>query len=278
MANRLAGESSPYLRQHAENPVDWYPWGAEALARARDEDRPLLVSIGYSACHWCHVMAHESFEDPATAAVMNEHFVCVKVDREERPDVDAMCMEACQAMTGSGGWPLNAFLTPELVPFFAGTYFPPESRQGMPSWRMVLLAVADAWRDRREEIAGQGAQIVSSLGATARLEPSPEPGQRLVGLVAVDLDRGGAASNERTIVSNVPGVPGGIRTDEKGNLWVAGKQVYLYSSAGKLMHEIPLGETPSNLAFGDPDSSTLYVTAHTKVYRMRPGVKGALQY
>ena len=145
MANRLARESSPYLRQHADNPVDWYPWGEEALARARDEDRPLLVSIGYSACHWCHVMAHESFEDPATAAVMNEHFVCVKVDREERPDVDAMCMEAVQAMTGRGGWPLNAFLTPELIPFYAGTYFPPESSHGMPGWRMVLDAVAETW-------------------------------------------------------------------------------------------------------------------------------------
>src|SRR5437588_3677989 len=175
MANRLANQTSPYLQQHAANPVDWYPWGPEALERARREDKPILLSVGYSACHWCHVMAHESFEDPDTAEAMNEHFVCVKVDREERPDVDAMCMEAVQAMTGRGGWPLNAFLTPELVPFFAGTYFPPESRQGMPSWRMVLLAVADAWRDRREEIAGQGAQIVSSLGATARLEPSHEP-------------------------------------------------------------------------------------------------------
>jgi hypothetical protein len=175
MPNRLAGESSPYLRQHAGNPVDWYPWGAEALARAREENRPLLVSIGYSACHWCHVMAHESFEDPATAAVMNEHFVCIKVDREERPDVDALCMEAVQAMTGRGGWPLNAFLTPELVPFYAGTYFPPESRHGMPGWRMVLEAVAETWGNRREEIRSQGDDILRSLGASVRLEPSPEP-------------------------------------------------------------------------------------------------------
>ncbi|HWF24213.1 MAG TPA: thioredoxin domain-containing protein, partial [Solirubrobacteraceae bacterium] len=175
MPNRLAGESSPYLRQHADNPVDWYPWGAEALARAREENRPLLVSIGYSACHWCHVMAHESFEDPATAAVMNEHFVPVKVDREERPDVDALCMEAVQAMTGRGGWPLNAFLTPELVPFYAGTYFPPESRHGMPGWRMVLEAVAETWDSRRDEIRGQGDDILRSLGASGRLEPSPEP-------------------------------------------------------------------------------------------------------
>jgi uncharacterized protein len=175
MANRLARESSPYLRQHADNPVDWYPWGGEALARARDEDRPLLVSIGYSACHWCHVMAHESFEDHATAAVMNERFVCVKVDREERPDVDAMCMEAVQAMTGGGGWPLNAFLTPELIPFYAGTYFPPESRHGLPAWRMVLDAVAEAWTSRRDEIRRQGEAILRSLSASDRIEPSAEP-------------------------------------------------------------------------------------------------------
>ena len=175
MSNRLAGETSPYLLQHKDNPVDWYPWGVEALERAREEDRPLLVSIGYSACHWCHVMEHESFEDPEIAALMNERFVCMKVDREERPDVDAICMEACQAMTGHGGWPLNAFLTPEQAPFYIGTYFPPEQRQGLPSWRMVLLAVAEAWEDRREEIRLQGERVVQSLGATARLQPSPDP-------------------------------------------------------------------------------------------------------
>ncbi len=175
MSNRLGGESSPYLLQHKDNPVDWYPWGKEARARARDEDRPLLVSIGYSACHWCHVMAHESFEDPDIASVMNERFVCVKVDREERPDIDAICMEACQAMTGQGGWPLNAFLTPDGVPFYAGTYFPPESRHGLPSWRMVLDAVADAWSGRREEILGQGARMTEALSATRQLEPSVTP-------------------------------------------------------------------------------------------------------
>jgi hypothetical protein len=175
MPNRLGHETSPYLLQHRNNPVDWYAWGEEALARARDEDRPLLVSIGYSACHWCHVMERESFEDTEIAALMNEHFVCIKVDREERPDVDAIYMDAVQAMTGSGGWPLNAFLTPEQVPFYAGTYFPPEQRQGLPSWRMVLLAVADAWEKRRDEIRGQSEEVVRSLEATSRLRPSDEP-------------------------------------------------------------------------------------------------------
>src|SRR5437588_9840569 len=175
MPNRLADESSPYLLQHSENPVDWYPWGEAALSRAGELARPLLVSIGYSACHWCHVMAHESFENPEIAALMDSHFVCVKVDREEHPDVDAICMEACQAMTGHGGWPLNAFLTPELVPFFAGTYFPPESRHGLPSWRMVLDGVAEAWANRREEIRAQGSRMIQALGATQKLEPSLEP-------------------------------------------------------------------------------------------------------
>src|SRR4051794_16998562 len=140
MPNRLAGETSPYLLQHKDNPVEWYPWGEEALARASGEDKPILLSIGYSACHWCHVMERESFEDEATAAYMNERFVCIKLDREERPDLDAIYMEACQAMTGHGGWPLNVFLTPEQVPFYAGTYFPPDDSRGMPSWRRVLEA------------------------------------------------------------------------------------------------------------------------------------------
>jgi uncharacterized protein YyaL (SSP411 family) len=175
MANRLAGETSPYLLQHKDNPVDWYPWGEEALARARAEQRPLLVSIGYSACHWCHVMERESFEDEATAQLMNERFVCVKVDREERPDVDAIYMEACQAMTGQGGWPLNVFLTPDGVPFYAGTYFPAHPQHGMPSWRQVLLAISEAWETRREEILAQSGRMIDALSATARLEPAAEP-------------------------------------------------------------------------------------------------------
>src|ERR1700684_4437827 len=145
MANRLALETSPYLLQHAENPVDWYAWGEEALTRAREVDKPLLVSIGYSACHWCHVMERESFEDVRTAELMNEAFVCVKVDREERPDVDALYMDAVQSMTGQGGWPLNVFLTPEQLPFYGGTYYPPRPRQGMPSWTQVLEAIVEAW-------------------------------------------------------------------------------------------------------------------------------------
>jgi uncharacterized protein YyaL (SSP411 family) len=168
--NRLARETSPYLLQHAENPVDWYPWGEEALARAREEDKPLLVSIGYSACHWCHVMERESFEDAEVAALMNEAFVCVKVDREERPDVDAVYMDAVQAMTGRGGWPLNAFLTPEGVPFYAGTYYPPATRQNMPSWRMVLEGVRRAWSEQRDEIDEASQRIVERLRASAALQ------------------------------------------------------------------------------------------------------------
>jgi uncharacterized protein len=175
MANALAGETSPYLLQHQHNPVDWQPWGESALARARELDRPLLVSIGYSACHWCHVMERECFEDEQIAAQMNESFVCVKVDREERPDVDALYMEAVQLMTGSGGWPLNVFITPEQVPFYAGTYFPPQPRHGMPSWPAVLAAVAEAWRTQRDEIRAQGAQTAARLSGAARLRAPEGP-------------------------------------------------------------------------------------------------------
>src|SRR5688500_19359789 len=175
MANRLAGETSPYLLQHKDSPVGWYPWGEEALARAREEDRPILLSIGYSACHWCHVMERESFEDSDTAAVMNELFVAIKLDREERPDLDAIYMEAVQAMTGQGGWPLNVFLTPEQVPFFGGTYFPPQARMNMPSWSQVLGAVAQAWEERREEIREQGRRMAGRLAGGAILRPSEQP-------------------------------------------------------------------------------------------------------
>src|SRR5262245_53500604 len=167
--NRLAGASSPYLLQHAGNPVDWYPWGDEAFARAREEDRPLLVSVGYSSCHWCHVMEHESFSDTGTARVMNDLFVNVKVDREERPDVDAMTMDACVTMTGQGGWPTTVFLTPDGRPFYAGTYFPPEPRHGIPSFRQLLEAIAEAWRERRDDLENQAARLVDALGGAARL-------------------------------------------------------------------------------------------------------------
>jgi len=173
--NRLAEATSPYLLQHAENPVDWYEWGEEAFVRARAEDKPLLVSVGYSSCHWCHVMAHESFESSATAALMNELFVNVKVDREERPDVDAVTMEATVGMTGAGGWPTTVFLTPEGRPFYAGTYFPPEPRHGIPSFRDLLRAVAEAWRERREDIERQAGRIDESLQRGASAPPSNEP-------------------------------------------------------------------------------------------------------
>src|SRR5215208_2257265 len=175
MPNRLANETSPYLLQHKDNPVDWHPWGEEALERARQEDKPIILSIGYSACHWCHVMERESFEDEATAAVMNEHFVPIKLDREERPDLDAIYMEACMAMTGQGGWPLNVFLTPEQIPFYAGTYFPPEDMRGMPSWRRVLAAVNEAWENKREEIKAGGDRIAMRLQGAAMLTPDDDP-------------------------------------------------------------------------------------------------------
>ena len=174
MANRLAQETSPYLLQHKENPVDWYPWGPEALGRARETDRPILLSIGYSACHWCHVMERESFEDPETASYMNDHFVPIKVDREERPDVDSIYMEAVQGMTGHGGWPLTAFLDPDGVPFYGGTYFPPEPRQGMPSFRMVMEAVVESWTTQRERIRASADRIREQLGAIGRIEPSDD--------------------------------------------------------------------------------------------------------
>jgi uncharacterized protein len=161
--NRLANETSPYLLQHAHNPVDWYPWAEEALSRARGEDKPILLSIGYAACHWCHVMERESFEDPETAAVMNEHFVNIKVDREERPDLDDIYMKSVQIMTGHGGWPMTVFLMPDLKPFFGGTYFPPEDRHGMPSFRRVLAGVITAWESQREQITESSKELTQYL-------------------------------------------------------------------------------------------------------------------
>jgi len=163
MSNRLASEKSPYLLQHKDNPVDWYPWGPEAFAKAKAEDKPILLSIGYSTCHWCHVMEHESFSVPATAAVMNEHFVCIKLDREERPDVDKVYMTAVQAMSGQGGWPLNAFLTPDLKPFYGGTYFPPDSRYGRPSWIGLLENLASLWKNRRSDVVSDAESLARAV-------------------------------------------------------------------------------------------------------------------
>jgi hypothetical protein len=167
--NRLARETSPYLLQHAHNPVDWYPWGEEAFARAKAEDKPILLSVGYSACHWCHVMERESFENADIATLMNRHFVSVKVDREERPDVDHIYMQAVQAMTGQGGWPMTVFLTPDGTPFYGGTYFPPVDRHGLPGFPRLLAALADAWANRRADVLDNGRQLVASLGQESRL-------------------------------------------------------------------------------------------------------------
>jgi len=175
MPNRLADATSPYLRQHAANPVEWWPWCDEAFAEARERDVPVLVSVGYSACHWCHVMAHESFEDAAIAEAMNAQFVCVKVDREERPDVDSVLMQATVALTGQGGWPMHVFVTPDGHPFFAGTYFPPERRGGMPSFREVVDALGEAWRERRDEVLGSADAIVAQLATLNPVENAAAP-------------------------------------------------------------------------------------------------------
>jgi uncharacterized protein YyaL (SSP411 family) len=174
--NRLAAESSAYLLQHANNPVDWYPWGPEALARSAQEDKPLLVSIGYSSCHWCHVMERESFEDPETAALMNQWFVCIKVDREERPDVDQIYMDTVIRLTGHGGWPLTVFCKPDGSPFYAGTYYPDVPRHGMPAFQQVLASIAKAYEERRGEIDDAAEQILASLAETVEGEIDRAPG------------------------------------------------------------------------------------------------------
>jgi uncharacterized protein len=192
MPNRLAGETSPYLLQHAHNPVDWYPWGPEALAAARDRDVPIFLSIGYAACHWCHVMERESFEDLATAADLRRDFVAIKVDREERPDLDQVYMAAVQAMTGGGGWPMSVFLTPDGTPFYGGTYFPPTPRHGLPGFRQVIAGVAEAWRDRRSELEGSGAKLVEALVEASR-QTGQTDGDLGAGLTAAPLDDAMAA-------------------------------------------------------------------------------------
>jgi uncharacterized protein YyaL (SSP411 family) len=188
MANRLATETSPYLRQHADNPVDWYPWGDEAFAAARQRDRPILISVGYSSCHWCHVMAHESFEDPDTAALMNELFVNVKVDREERPDVDAVYMEAVQTLTGRGGWPMTVFTMPDGRPFFAGTYFPSQPRGGSLTFVDLCHAIDDLWTNQRDDLEGQAAEVTAAVGRTSTLAAASDvPGMDVVDAAATAL-------------------------------------------------------------------------------------------
>jgi uncharacterized protein YyaL (SSP411 family) len=194
--NRLEHETSPYLRQHADNPVDWYPWGEEAFSRARADDKPILLSVGYSSCHWCHVMAHESFEDPDVAAVMNDKFVNVKVDREERPDVDAIYMQAVQAMTGSGGWPMTVFLDHDGRPFFGGTYFPPDDRQGMPGFVRILDAVEDAWRHRRAELDQQAEQLHQAIEESTAIGAAAGQGPRGA-LTSAILDRAVASLHQQ---------------------------------------------------------------------------------
>jgi uncharacterized protein YyaL (SSP411 family) len=188
--NRLAGETSPYLRQHAHNPVDWYPWGEEALRRSRELGRPIFLSIGYSACHWCHVMEHESFEDPEIGKILNDHFVSIKVDREERPDLDQIYMTAVQLLTQQGGWPMSVFLTPDLKPFYGGTYFPPDSRYGRPSFRQILQAVIDAWQNKREAVADAASHLTENIRQV--MEVAARPGALDDGLL-----RAAAAQLER---------------------------------------------------------------------------------
>jgi uncharacterized protein YyaL (SSP411 family) len=205
MANRLADETSPYLLQHAHNPVDWYPWGPDALERARNEDKPIFLSIGYAACHWCHVMERESFEDAATAADLNRDFVAIKVDREERPDLDQVYMAAVQAMTGGGGWPMSVFLTPDGKPFYGGTYFPPEPGHGMPAFRQVLAGVAKAWHDERGEVLAAGGRMVATLIEQNRLPATqaggalaphaPSPTRALLDTAAAAIEAGFDVTN-----------------------------------------------------------------------------------
>ncbi|MCA9193493.1 MAG: thioredoxin domain-containing protein [Planctomycetales bacterium] len=205
MPNRLANSSSPYLLQHKDNPVDWYPWGQEAFDRAKRENKPIFLSVGYAACHWCHVMEHESFENPELAAIMNERFVCVKVDREERPDVDQIYMQAVQMLTGSGGWPMSVFLNHDRKPFYGGTYWPPDSRYGRPGFGQVLLAVSDAWENRRDQLESQSEEITQHLKESCA-GPSTD---------ATELDSGWLAQADNWLWRNHDAKHGGFGTAPK---------------------------------------------------------------
>ena len=208
MTNRLANETSPYLRQHADNPVDWYPWGEEAFAKARDEDKPILLSVGYSSCHWCHVMAHESFEDPDIASLMNDRFVNVKVDREERPDVDAIYMDAVQALTGRGGWPMTVFLMPDGRPFYGGTYFPKVDRQGMPGFLRVMDAIEDVWTNKRSDVSDQAEQLFAAVtGNALRDQLATVPGGTGLSPAVLDLGEDALADRFDATLGGFGGAP-----------------------------------------------------------------------
>ena len=234
MANRLINETSPYLLQHAENPVDWYPWGEEALARSKDEDKPILLSIGYSACHWCHVMERESFEDDAIASLMNANFVNIKVDREERPDLDAVYMEAVQMLTGSGGWPMTVFLTPEGKPFYGGTYYPPTDRMNMPGFPRVLLAVTEAYRTNRGEVERVTGQLTEQMGRTGQLPPGSN-------LLSVDILHEAYSK----LAANFDYQNGGIR---------GGAQVSAANDAGVSAALLPPWLQPAGAGYGGDDA------------------------
>ncbi|HSZ24010.1 MAG TPA: thioredoxin domain-containing protein, partial [Candidatus Sulfotelmatobacter sp.] len=197
--NRLVNEQSPYLRQHAYNPVDWYAWGADALGRAKAENKPIMLSIGYSACHWCHVMERESFENDAIARLINENFIPIKVDREERPDLDQIYMDAVQLITGRGGWPLTMFLAPDGRPFFGGTYYPPEDRQGMPGFPRILAAVSQAYRDKAKEVTNNLEKLTEALGALTNYVPTDG-----------DLKPGLAAESARALATHYDSINGGL--------------------------------------------------------------------
>jgi uncharacterized protein YyaL (SSP411 family) len=201
--NHLINESSPYLLQHAHNPVDWYPWGEEAFAKARSENKAVLLSIGYSACHWCHVMAHESFENEDIAQLMNELFVNIKVDREERPDHDQIYMNAVQMMTHHGGWPMTVFLTPDGVPFYGGTYYPPQDRYNMPGFPRVLISVAEAYRDRKEEIVETGTSLLTELRRLSEASGSDRPVEKEL----LDAAYAGMARSYDSVIGGFGGAP-----------------------------------------------------------------------
>ena len=283
MPNRLANETSPYLRQHADNPVDWNPWDAEALARARAEQRPIFLSIGYAACHWCHVMERESFADEETAAFLNEHFVSIKVDREERPDLDAIYMDAVVALTGQGGWPMSVFLTPDGVPFFGGTYFPKEPRYGMPTFRQVLEAIAAAWRDERDRVLAGAAQLAAALRRpqTSR----DEAARRAAGSTATDEPAAGETSAAAAAAAATAAAAGARATDALRPELLEKARDYLsrafdrrgggFGAAPKFPQPMALEFLLRSAADGD-DEETLRIVTHSLDTMARGGIHDQL--